>query len=53
MLKQAIKRREFHAVEDVVSGFCEVWSRVTSEDLQSACFNWIGRVEYVIEHDWE
>jgi histone-lysine N-methyltransferase SETMAR len=29
MLKQAIKDREFHAVEEIVSAFHEVWSQVT------------------------
>jgi hypothetical protein len=41
MLKQAIKDREFHAVEETASAFQEVGSQVTSEDLQSVFFNWI------------
>jgi hypothetical protein len=41
MLKQAIKDREFHAVEEIVSAFHEGWSQVTSEDLQSVFFHWI------------
>jgi hypothetical protein len=41
MLKQAIKDREFHAIEEIVSAFLEVWSLVTSEGLQSIFFNWI------------
>jgi hypothetical protein len=39
MLKQAIKDREFHAVEDIVSAFREIWSQGTSEDLQPVFFN--------------
>jgi transposase len=39
MLKQAIKDREFHAVEEIPSAFHEVSSQVTSEDLQSVFFN--------------
>jgi hypothetical protein len=53
MLKQAIKDREFHAIEEIVSVFHEVWSQVTSEDLQSIFFNWIERLEYIIVHDGE
>jgi transposase len=53
MLKQAIKDREFHAIEEIVSAFHEVWSQVTSEGLQSVFLNWIERFEYVIEHDLE
>jgi hypothetical protein len=39
MIKKAIKDREFHAVEEILSAFHEVWSQVTSEDLQSAFFH--------------
>jgi hypothetical protein len=46
MLKQAIRDWEFHTVEEIVSAFHEVWSQVTSEDLQSVFFNWIERLEY-------
>jgi hypothetical protein len=53
MLKQTIKDREFHAVEEIVSAFHEVWSQVTSEGLQSVFFNLIERFEYVIEYDCE
>jgi histone-lysine N-methyltransferase SETMAR len=53
MLKQAIKNRVFHAVEEIVSAFHEVWSQVISEDLQSVFLNLIERFEYVIEHNWE
>jgi hypothetical protein len=53
MLKHAIKDREFHAVEEIVSAFHDVWSQLISDDLQSVFFNWIERIEYVIEHAWE
>jgi hypothetical protein len=33
--------------------FHEVWSQVTSEDLQSVFLNWTEQFEYVIEHDGE
>jgi hypothetical protein len=53
MLKQAIKNREFHPVEEIVSAFHELWSRVISEVLQSVFFNWGERFEYVTEHNGE
>jgi hypothetical protein len=36
-----------------LSAFHEVWSQVTSEDLQSAFFHWTERLKYAIEHDQE
>jgi hypothetical protein len=53
MLKQKMKDREFSGVEEIMKAVQEIWREVTLERLQSIFFNWIGRLEYVIEHDGE
>jgi hypothetical protein len=53
MLKQAVKDREFHAVQEIESAFHEIWSQVISESLNSVFFNWTEQLEYVIKHDGE
>jgi hypothetical protein len=53
MLKQKMKDREFSGVEEIMNAVQEIWREVTLERLQSIFFNWIERLEYVIEHDWE
>jgi hypothetical protein len=53
ILKQPIKDQVFHAVEEIVGAFHEVWSQMISGDLQPVFFNWIEQLEYVIEHDRE
>jgi hypothetical protein len=46
-----VKDREFSAVEEIMNAMQEIWREVTLERLQSVFFNWIERLEYVIEHD--
>jgi hypothetical protein len=53
MLKQKMKDREFSGVEEIMNAVQEIWREVTLERLQSIFFNWIERLEYLIEHDWE
>jgi hypothetical protein len=53
MLKQKMKDREFCGVKEIMNAVQEIWREVTLERLQSVFFNWIERLEYVIEHDWE
>jgi hypothetical protein len=53
MLKQNIQDRLFDTTEEIMMAIRKVWSEVTFEDLQSVFFNWIQRVEYVIEHEAE
>jgi hypothetical protein len=53
MLKQKMKDREFSGVEEITNAVQEIWREVTLERLQSVFFNWIERLEYVIEHDGE
>jgi histone-lysine N-methyltransferase SETMAR len=53
MLKQKIQDRVFDTTEEIVMAIRKVWNEVTFEDLQSVFFDWIQRVEYVIEHEGE
>jgi hypothetical protein len=53
MLKQKMKDREFSGVEEIMNAVQEIWREVTLQRLQSVFFNWIERLEYVIEHDLE
>jgi hypothetical protein len=53
MLKQKIADRVFDMTEEILMAIRKVWSEVTFEDLQSVFFDWIQRVEYVIEHEGE
>jgi hypothetical protein len=53
MLKQKMKDREFSGVEKIMNAVQEIWREMTLERLQSVFFNWIERLEYVIEHYWE
>jgi hypothetical protein len=53
MLKQKIQDRVFDTTEEILMANCNVRSEVTFEDLQSVFFDWIQRVEYVIEHEGE
>jgi hypothetical protein len=52
-LKQKIKDREFSGIEEIMNAVQAIWREVTLERLQSVFFNWIERLEYVIEHDLE
>jgi hypothetical protein len=45
--------REFSGVEEIVNAVQKIWREVTLERLQSVFFNWIERLEHVIEHDGE
>jgi histone-lysine N-methyltransferase SETMAR len=51
MLKQKIQDPMFETTQEILMPICKVWSEVTFEDLQSVFFDWIQRVEYVIEHE--
>jgi hypothetical protein len=53
MLKHQIKDRSFRATEEILSAIRDLWNEVTSDQLQSAFFNWMRRLEYVIEHEGE
>jgi hypothetical protein len=53
MLKGRIKDRPFRAIEEIITAVHRVWSEVTLDDLQSVFFNWMERIEYVIDHEWE
>jgi hypothetical protein len=48
-----MKDREFSRVEEIMNAVQKIWRKVTLERLQSVFFNWIERLEYVIEHDGE
>jgi hypothetical protein len=48
-----MKDREFSGVKEIMNAVQEIWREMTLERLQSVFFNWIERLEYVIEHDWE
>jgi histone-lysine N-methyltransferase SETMAR len=50
-LKQNIQDRVFDTTEEILMAIRNVWSEVTFDDLQSVFFDWIQRVEYVIEHE--
>jgi hypothetical protein len=52
MLKHKIQDRVFDMTEEILMVICHVWSEMTFEDLQSVFFDWIQRIEYVIEHEW-
>jgi hypothetical protein len=41
----------FDTTEEILMAIRNVWSEVTFEDLQSVFFDWIQRVESVIEHE--
>jgi hypothetical protein len=51
--KQKIQDHVFDTTEEILMAIRNVWSEVTFEDLQSIFFDWIQRVEYVIEHEVE
>jgi histone-lysine N-methyltransferase SETMAR len=53
VLKQKMKDRQFSGVEEIMNAVQEIRREVTLERLHSVFFNWIERLEYVIEHDWE
>jgi hypothetical protein len=53
MLKQKIQDRVFDTADEILMAIRKVWSALTFEDLQSVFFDWIQRVEYVIEHEGE
>jgi histone-lysine N-methyltransferase SETMAR len=53
LLKQNMKDCEFSGVEEIMNAVQEIWREVTLERLQSVFFNWIERLEDVIEHDGE
>jgi hypothetical protein len=53
MLKQKTKDREFSGVEEIMNAVQEIWREMTLERLQSVFFNWIERLECVIEYDGE
>jgi hypothetical protein len=53
MLKQRIKDRAFATIEEIMIAVRDVSSGVALADLQSLFFNWIERLEYVIEHEGE
>jgi hypothetical protein len=48
-----MKDCEFSGVEAIMNAVQKIWREVTLKRLQSIFFNWIERLEYVIEHDWE
>jgi hypothetical protein len=43
----------FPTIEEILDAIRHVWREVTLEWLQSVFFDWIERLEYVIEHDVE
>jgi hypothetical protein len=51
MLKRKIKDQVFQVVEETMTAVHKVWDELTLEDLQSILFNWIERLEWVIEHE--
>jgi hypothetical protein len=51
MLTQKIQDRVFDTTEEILMAIRNVWSEVSFEDLQSVFFDWIQRVEYVIEYE--
>jgi hypothetical protein len=51
ILKQKIQDRVFDPTEEILMAIRNVWSEGTFEDSQSVFFDWIQRVEYVIEHE--
>jgi hypothetical protein len=53
MLKDKIKDRLFRTIEEIITAVHMVWSEVTLDDLQSVFFNWMERLEYVIDHEVE
>jgi hypothetical protein len=53
MFKQKTQDRVFDTTEEILEAIRNVCSEVAFEDLQSVFFDWIQRVEYVIEHERE
>jgi hypothetical protein len=53
MLKKKIQDRVFDTTEEILMAIRNVWNDLTFEDLHSVFFDWIQRVEYVTEHEWE
>jgi histone-lysine N-methyltransferase SETMAR len=53
MLKHQIKDRTFRATEEILNAIRDLWNEVTSDQLHSVFFNWMRRLEYVIEHEGE
>jgi hypothetical protein len=51
MLRQKIQDRVFDTTEEILMAIRKVWCEVTFEDTESVFFDWIRRVEYVIEHE--
>jgi hypothetical protein len=53
ILKDKIKDRLFRTIEEIITAVHRVWSEMTLDDLQSVFFNWMERLEYVIDHEGE
>jgi hypothetical protein len=53
VLKHKMKDRAFQRVDEIATTVDTIGEGLTSEDLQSVLFNWIERLEWVIEHRGE
>jgi hypothetical protein len=53
MLKHEIKDWMFQTIEETVTNVKMTWEGLTLEDVHSVFFNWMERLEWVIEHEGE